>query len=171
MNNRSNLVLSLTQKQMEPLVNLILGFFTSLGFFLAYWHNFTSQSNVCVFTQVASQIRVHSNVISSWVARHTEQGPPSGDREHFISHWHVHLYPHHPAEGCWGCQPWGNERGTQNVARTRKLHLWPQSKAGNKIAGISPIGKVIHVVVFQCPRSIFHAVLLQNSPRNYITLK
>lgn len=126
--------------------------------FSLHWHDFTSQTNVHVFAQIASQIHVHCNVTSPWVAGHIEQGPPSGDREHFISHWHVHLYPHHPAEGCWGCQPWGNERGTQafaEVKTTWKLHLWPQSKAGNKIAWISPVGKVIQAVSM----SLFYLLL------------
>lgn len=107
------------KRQMGRLVNYTgTGFRQHLSW--ARWHDFTSQSNVRLFTQVASQIREHCNVISPWVAGHIEQGPPSGDREHFISHWHVHLYPRHPAEGCWGCQPWGNERGN--------LSFLPESK-------------------------------------------
>lgn len=49
-----------------------------------------------------------------------------------------------PLRGCWACQPWGNEKGTQAFTRVKttwKLHLWPQSKAGNRITWISPVGE------------------------------
>lgn len=99
--SQSNLLFNHTQRQMGTISWLHLSRFSAI-FSQQHRLDFTSQSNVCVFTQVASQICVHHNVVSPWVAGHIEHGPPSGDREHFISHWHVHLYPHHPAEGCWG---------------------------------------------------------------------
>lgn len=75
-------------------------------------------SSFRVTTWLSSQVRAHCSVISPWVAGHIKVGPPTGEREHFISHWHVHLYPHRPAGGCWACQPWGEtgkkkKKGTQ----------------------------------------------------------
>lgn len=139
-----------TQWQMGRLVSFF--FFSHFLF-----HLISLQSQMPMFShRVASQIRVHRNVISPWVAGHIEEGPPSGDREHFISHWHVHLYPHHPAEGCWGCQPWGKKK-----RKKKELELLPESKKcenpirdhraklGTKSLG--SVEKVIHVLYFNVP--------------------
>lgn len=142
--------------------------------------DFTSQSNVHVLTQVASQIRARHGVISPWVAGHIEAGPPTGDREHFISHWHVHLYPHRPAGGCRACQPWGNKErkgkkknsGLCQSQNNMKTTLWPQYKASNKIAWIS--WESYSCFEFWHPHSVCVPLSLweiEYSPRNHIILR
>lgn len=80
-------------------------------------------------TQVSSQVHAHCSVISPWVAGYIKVGPPTGEREHFISRRHVHLYPHCPAGGCWACQPWGGGKESRTgactwVETTRAVHTW-----------------------------------------------
>lgn len=86
---------------------------------------------VHVLTQVSSQVHAHCSVISPWVAGYVKVGPPTGEREHFISRRHTHLYPHCPAGGCWACQPWG---GGRNGSRTGAL---PESKQHEQVTFVA----------------------------------
>lgn len=112
-------------------------------------------------------IRVHCNVISPWVASHIEQGPPTGDREHFISHWHVHLYPHRPAEGCWSCQPWGNERGTQALPESKQRENYicdHRAELVTKSLRSLKQGKFFMLLYFNVARPVSHSVFASKQP-------
>lgn len=92
----SYLVFSLTLGDREQLVNLVWA--------ASHWalpcrkKDSTSHASA----QVTSQSGVHCNVISPWAASHIKQRPPPGEGEHFISYWHIHLYPCHSIEGLLG---------------------------------------------------------------------